>query len=128
MSPLIIESGSLSVALSPEETAGGVAGSVITYMPLWLWTMSDTELNPAFIDASDAPIPAENGSREAEYAPPPRERGDRRERRRRRRAHPSPGSPERRGRGYSRSFFESSGAFLNVLVTNEGFRVEAPWS
>ena len=26
-SPLIIESGSLSVALSPEETAGGVAGS-----------------------------------------------------------------------------------------------------
>ena len=25
--PLIIESGSLSVALSPEETAGGVAGS-----------------------------------------------------------------------------------------------------
>ena len=27
-SPLIIESGSLSVALSPEETAGGVAGSV----------------------------------------------------------------------------------------------------
>ena len=28
MSPLIIERGSLSVALSPEETAGGVAGSV----------------------------------------------------------------------------------------------------
>ena len=27
-SPLIIESGSLSVALSPEESAGGVAGSV----------------------------------------------------------------------------------------------------
>ena len=27
-SPMIIESGSLSVALSPEETAGGVAGSV----------------------------------------------------------------------------------------------------
>ena len=27
-SPLIIERGSLSVALSPEETAGGVAGSV----------------------------------------------------------------------------------------------------
>ena len=27
-SPLIIESGSLSVALSPEETAGGVAGIV----------------------------------------------------------------------------------------------------
>ena len=31
-SPSIIESGSLSVALSPEETAGGVAGSVASAM------------------------------------------------------------------------------------------------
>ena len=40
-------------------------------MPLWLWTMSDTELYPAFIDASDAPIPAEMSSREAKCASPP---------------------------------------------------------
>ena len=33
--------------------------------------MSDTESNQASIDASDASIPAENGSREVEHAPPP---------------------------------------------------------
>ena len=33
--------------------------------------MSDTESNQASIDASDASIPAKNGSREVEHAPPP---------------------------------------------------------
>ena len=33
--------------------------------------MSDTELNPAPLGATDAPIPAENGSREVENDPPP---------------------------------------------------------
>ena len=33
--------------------------------------MSDAESNQASIDASDASIPAGNGSREAENAPPP---------------------------------------------------------
>ena len=31
--------------------------------------MSDTESNPGPLGAADAPIPAENGPREAEYAP-----------------------------------------------------------
>ena len=33
--------------------------------------MSDKESNPSSIDASDAPIPVENGSREVENDPPP---------------------------------------------------------
>ncbi len=33
--------------------------------------MSDKVSNPASLDASDASIPAENGSREVEHAPPP---------------------------------------------------------
>ena len=33
--------------------------------------MSDTESHQASIDASDASLPAENGSREVEHAPPP---------------------------------------------------------
>ena len=33
--------------------------------------MPDTGSNPAPLGASVAPIPAENGSREVEYAPPP---------------------------------------------------------
>ena len=33
--------------------------------------MSDTESTPALFGASDAPIPAENGSREVENASPP---------------------------------------------------------
>ena len=33
--------------------------------------MSDAESNQASIDASDASLPAENGSREVEHDPPP---------------------------------------------------------
>ena len=92
--------------------------------------MSDTELNPAFIDASDAPIPAENGSREVEYAPPPlgsEETGgsdDGVAARTRRQVHLRNAA----GVDILDHFLRAQELFSNVLVTNEGFRVEAPWS